>query len=258
MQSIQGKIAWITGAGTGIGRAAAFALAEAGATVILSGRRVPQLEAVAGEIAAKGGKAEVRALDIADAAAVDTVAEQIMASHGRLDLLVNSAGVNAPTRHWRNIEPESWNSIIDINLKGAFNVCHAAVQQMRKQRDGLIIKVSSMASQTRTGGFSGFPYGAAKRGLNVMTESINEQNCHLGIRACALCPGEVATEILDKRPIPPSAEERAKMLQEEDLGAAVLFIAQMPPHVCVNEIHMTPTWNRGYIGSDEFKIPRDD
>ena len=95
MQSIQGKIAWITGAGTGIGRAAAFALAEAGATVILSGRRVPQLEAVAGEIAAKGGKAEVRALDIADAAAVDTVAEQIMASHGRLDLLVNSAGVNA-------------------------------------------------------------------------------------------------------------------------------------------------------------------
>jgi len=78
------------------------------------------------------------------------------------------------------------------------------------------------------------------------------------IRACALCPGEVATEILDQRPAPPSPEDRARMVQEEDVGATILFIAQMPPHVCLNEIHITPTWNRGYIGAADRNIPRDD
>jgi NADP-dependent 3-hydroxy acid dehydrogenase YdfG len=91
-----------------------------------------------------------------------------------------------------------------------------------------------------------------------MSESINHENCHLGIRACALCPGEVATEILDLRPAPPSDAERARMVQEEDVGATILFIAQMPPHVCLNEIHITPTWNRSYIGATDRTIPRDD
>jgi len=258
MQSIQGKVAWITGAGTGIGRAGALALAAAGATVVLSGHRVPQLEAVAQQIAEKGGYAGLEAVDIADEAAVNATVERIAAKHGRLDMLINSAGLNRPKRRWRDTDSDSWNAIIDVDLTGAFNVCHATLKIMRQQRNGLIVNVSSMASQTRTGNFSGFAYGAAKKGLNVLTESINEEHCHLGIRACALCPGEVATEILDLRPTPPSPEERAKMVQEEDVGAAVLFVAQMPPHVCINELHITPTWNRSYIGSPEFAINRSD
>ena len=257
MQSIEGKIAWVTGAGTGIGRAGAIALAGAGAKVILSGRRVTQLEDVSGRISNLGGVADVKSLDIADVEAVNKVADDILERHGRIDILVNSAGLNKPNRRWRDITDESWGTIIDVNLNGAFNVSHAAVKVMRKQRDGLIINVSSMASQ-RVGGVSGIAYTAAKTALNTMNESINHENCHLGIRACALCPGEVATEILKLRPLPPSAEEQARMVQEEDVGETILFIARMPEHVCLNEIHITPTWNRSYIGAADRVISRDD
>lgn len=258
MQSIDGKIAWVTGAGTGIGRAGAVALAKAGVTVYLSGRRVPQLEAVAARIADAGGKAVVAPLDIVDGEGCYAAAERIVAEQGRLDMVVNSAGLNRPIRRWRDIDQANFHIVVDVDLKGAFNVCHAALRQMRKQRDGLIINVSSMASQGRSGGVSGFPYAAAKHGLNVMNESINDEHAHMGIRACALCPGEVATEILDLRPNPPSPEERARMVQEEDVGETILFIARMPPHVCLNEIHISPLWNRGYIGSPDFTVPRDD
>ncbi len=258
MQSIDGKIAWVTGAGTGIGRAGAIALAKEGVTVYLSGRRVPELEAVAERIIDAGGKAHVAPLDIMDADGCYATVEHIVKEHGRLDIVVNSAGLNRPIRRWRDIDQESFHIVVDVDLKGAFNVCHAALKPMRRQRDGLIINVSSMASQGRTGGVSGFPYAAAKHGMNVMNESINDEHAHMGIRACALCPGEVATEILDKRPVPPSQEERARMVQEEDVGETVLFIARMPPHVCLNEIHITPIWNRGYIGSPDFTVPRDD
>ena len=257
MQSIEGKVAWVTGAGTGIGRAGAIALAGAGATVILSGRRVTQLENVSGRISNMGGVADVKPLDIADVKAVNNVADDILERHGRIDILVNSAGLNKPNRRWRDITDESWSTIIEVNLNGAFNVSHAAVKVMRKQRDGLIINVSSMASQ-RVGGVSGIAYTAAKTALNTMNESINHENCHLGIRACALCPGEVATEILKLRPLPPSAEEQARMVQEDDVGETILFIARMPKHVCLNEIHITPTWNRSYIGAADRVISRDD
>ncbi|MEC8198316.1 MAG: SDR family NAD(P)-dependent oxidoreductase, partial [Pseudomonadota bacterium] len=108
MQSIEGKVAWVTGAGTGIGRAGAVALAGAGAKVILSGRRVPQLDDVAARIADAGGVAEVEPLDIADVEAVGVVASGIIERHGRMDILVNSAGLNTPNRRWRDITDESW------------------------------------------------------------------------------------------------------------------------------------------------------
>lgn len=257
MYSVNGKIVWVTGAGTGIGRGGALALAAAGATVVLSGRRVPQLEAVATSISEAGGKAEVAPLDIVDAAAVDAAADKIVADHGRLDIVVHSAGLNIANRRWRDIDNAGWSKIVDVDLNGAFNVSHAALRHMRTQRDGLIINVSSMASQ-RIGGVSGVAYTAAKTALNAMNESINHENCHLGIRACALCPGEVATEILDLRPNPPSAEDRARMVQEADMGRTILFIAETPPHVCLNEVHITPTWNRGYIGAADRQISRDD
>jgi NADP-dependent 3-hydroxy acid dehydrogenase YdfG len=258
MQSIDGKIAWVTGAGTGIGRAGAQALAAAGVIVYLSGRRVPELEAVKAKIIAAGGKAEIAPLDIVDADGCYAVVDRIMKEHGRLDMVVNSAGLNRPKRRWKDVDQDSFHTIVDVDLKGAFNVCHAAIKVMRPQRDGLIINVSSMASQGRSGGVSGFPYAAAKHGMNVMNESINDEHAHMGIRACCLCPGEVATEILNTRPKPPSQEERARMVQEEDVGETILFIARMPAHVCLNQIQISPLWNRGYIGSPDFTVTRDD
>jgi len=258
MQSIKGKVAWVTGAGTGIGRGGAVALAGAGAKIVLSGRRVPELEATKKRISGMGGEAVIEPLDISDADAVYAVADKVRAQFGRLDILVNSAGLNVPKRRWRDVEAEGWHQVVDIDLNGAFYCSHAALRIMREQRDGLIINISSMAGRT-VGTVSGAAYSAAKHGLNAMSESLNVENCHLGIRACAICPGEVETEILDKRPIKPTGEERARMVKEVDMGETILFVAQMPPHVCINELLITPTWNRSYIGgSADRAIPRDD
>lgn len=258
MQSIVGKIAWVTGAGTGIGRGGAVALAGAGAKIVLSGRRVPELEATQKRISDAGGEAVIEPLDISDADAVYATTDKIKDRFGRLDILVNSAGLNVPKRRWRDVEAEGWYQVVDIDLNGAFYCSHAALRIMREQRDGLIINISSMAGRT-VGTVSGAAYSAAKHGVNAMSESLNVENCHLGIRACAICPGEVETEILDKRPIKPTDEERARMVKESDMGETILFVAQMPPHVCINELLITPTWNRSYIGgSADRAIPRDD
>jgi len=256
MRSIEGLVAWVTGAGSGIGRAGALSLAGAGAKVVLSGRRREALDATARAIADSGGEAVVETLDVADAASVAAVAARIDERFGRLDLLVNNAGVNMAKRHWADMDLESWDKVVQIDLNGAFYVVHAALPLMRAQKDGLIINVASMAGK-RVGYVSGVPYTAAKHGLVAMTETINFEECHNGIRATALSPGEVATEILDKRPVPVSAEARAKMVQPEDMGEIILFLARQPKHVCINELLVTPTWNRGAFGGPDFYPKRD-
>ena len=117
---------------------------------------------------------------------------------------------------------------------------------MRRQRDGLIVNVSSWAG-THVSSVTGPAYCAAKSGLNAMTESLNiEEGLH-GIRATAVCPGEVATPILEKRPVPVTAADRARMVQPDDCGELMLFLARLPAHVCINDLTISPTWNRGYV-----------
>ena len=256
MRKIEGMVAWVTGAGSGIGRAGAEALAGAGAKVVLSGRRVDALEKTAAAIRDTGGEAVVEALDVADAQAVAAVAKRIADRFGRLDILVNNAGLNMAKRHWADMDLESWEKIVQVDLNGAFYVVHAALPIMRAQKDGLIINVASMAGK-RVGYVSGVPYTAAKHGLVAMNETINFEECHNGIRATALSPGEVATEILDKRPVPVTEEARAKMVQSEDMGEIILFLARQPKHVCINELLVTPTWNRGNFGGPDFFPKRD-
>ena len=258
LRDLTGKIAWITGAGTGIGEGAAVALAEAGMHVVLSGRRQEKLEEVAAKCWAYGeDRASIEILDVADKNEVAAVTNRILDRHRRIDVMVASAGINVKERNWHNLSVEDWDNVIRIDLDGAFYCCKAVLPAMKAQGDGLIINISSWAGK-HVSVVTGPAYTAAKHAMNAMNESINHENCHLGIRACALCPGEVATEILDLRPVPPSPEDRAKMVQEDDVGRTILFIATMPAHVCLNEIHITPTWNRGYIGAADRNIPRDD
>ena len=111
---------------------------------------------------------------------------------------------------------------------------------------GLIVNISSWAG--RQGSIvTGPAYTAAKHARNAMNESLNMEAGLYGVRACAICPGEVATPILDNRPIPVSDEDRAQMVQSDDCGDVVAFIAQLPEHVCINELTISPTWNRGYV-----------
>ncbi len=246
MQDIGGKLAWVTGAGSGIGRATARALADAGADVIVSGRRRAALGETAEQVSRAGGEALVLDLDVTDAGAVQRAVAEISERWGRLDILVNNAGANVAERHWADLDRETWDHLLAVNLNGAFYCVWAALPVMREHGDGLIVNVSSWAGRYDSV-VSGAAYSAAKRGMLAMNESLNREEGGNGIRACAICPGEVATPILDHRPVPVSAEDRARMLQPEDVAATIVFVARMPSHVCFNEIVISPTWNRAYF-----------
>jgi NADP-dependent 3-hydroxy acid dehydrogenase YdfG len=243
MRELKDKVAWVTGAGSGIGMAAARALAHAGMNVVLSGRRPELLDGLAAEL---GSSAVAQALDVADKHAVARVANDILSRFGRIDVLVNSAGLNARNRNWHNVTLDDWDRVIRVDLDGAFYCAKAVLPTMVKQRDGLIINISSWAGKY-TGILTGPAYGAAKHAMNSMTESLNMEAGIHGVRACAVCPGEVATPILDSRPIPVTAAEKARMLQAVDCGEIVLFLARMPAHVCINELTVSPTWNRSFV-----------
>ena len=239
-QDLNGQVAWITGAGTGIGESAAIKLAEAGCKVVLSGRRKDVLENVASQI---GNGVSIKPLDVADKEAVINTAEMILEEQGRIDIGVFSAGINVRNRNWNDVVLEDWDKVINIDLNGAFYCCQSVLPAMRKQGGGLIINVSSMAAKG-IGKITGPAYTSAKHAMNAMTSSLLLEERNNGIRATIVCPGEVATPILDSRPVPVSAEDKARILQSEDLGDLILYIAQQPPHVTINEVLITPTWNR--------------
>jgi NAD(P)-dependent dehydrogenase (short-subunit alcohol dehydrogenase family) len=129
------RVAWVTGGGTGIGEAGAEALAADGWTVVVSGRRQQELDRVVAQITGKGGKAEAIVLDVSSKADVNKVADAIVAKHGRIDLLVNSAGVNVPKRSWEEFDLDGWNKVVDINLNGVLYCMRAVLPAMRKQND---------------------------------------------------------------------------------------------------------------------------
>ena len=250
MSALKGKVAWVTGAGTGIGLSAARALALAGATVIMTGRREQLLLDEAKAIKDLGGNVRCEVLDVGDPEAVDRSGARVLEDCGSIDILVNSTGTNVLTRYWDDQTYEGWRSVMSANLDGTFNTTRAVLPAMRARKDGCIINVSSWAGAHHTK-LTGAAYNASKSGVIAMTETINMEEAIHGIRACAICPAEVATPLLDKRPTPPSQEERDRMLQMDDLGQTVLFVAQLPPRACVNQIIISPTWNRMYLGGFE-------
>ena len=237
------KVAWITGGGTGIGLGAAIELAKDGWAVVVSGRRADVLDKAVREI---GHGATALTLDVAVNADVERVAKQIVAKHGRIDLLVNSAGTNIPNRSWAELTTEAWDKVVKINLDGLLYCMRAVLPAMRAQNSGTVINVSSWAGRLPSR-ITGPAYAATKHAVVALTHSFNMEEFKNGIRACALCPGEVATEILRLRPVQPSDEEKARMLQPEDVGRTIAFIANMPQHVCINEVLISPTWNRSFL-----------
>lgn len=256
MEALDGKVAWLTGAGSGIGRAAAVALAREGMRVVLSGRRQAALAETAGLVRDAGGEAVTAPLDVSDSEAAAAVAEIIGARYGRLGVLVNNAGVNTLERHLPELTADDWTRIVDVNLNGAFYCARAALPMMRAQGDGLIINVSSWAGRFNSY-LSGPAYNASKHGMLALNASLNMEECRNGIRACAICPGEVATPILDARPVKLSDEDKARMLQPEDLAETIVFVARMPSHVCLNEILISPTWNRSHVDLSDEKPAAD-
>ncbi len=233
------KVVIVTGAGTGIGRAIAEGFVREGATVVLVGRRLEKLEEAGAGLSA--GQVLALAGDVGEQEAVRAMVAKVEASLGAAHILVNNAGTNTNPRSMAEVTPEDWDLTLATNLTGAFNCAQAVLPAMRQRRGGVIINISSIAG-LRASKLAGPAYSAAKHGLMALTHVINEEEREYGIRACAICPGEVETPILDLRPEPVSQEHRARMLQPADVAAAALFVAGLPARACIPELVIKPTW----------------
>jgi NADP-dependent 3-hydroxy acid dehydrogenase YdfG len=243
------RIAWVTGGGSGIGLAGAEALAADGWTVAISGRRPDVLADAAKRIGDKtSAKVEVFPVDIARADDVRAAARSILAKHGQIDLLVNNTGLNVPKRSWKELEISGWDQVVTVNLSGVLYATHTVLPAMRDRKTGSIINTASWAGRI-VSQMTGPAYTATKHAVVALTHSFNMDECRNGLRACCLMPGEVATPIMRQRPVPPSEGVMSTMLQPEDLGRTIAFVANMPPHVCVNEILISPVANRAFLGT---------
>ena len=231
------KTAIITGAGTGIGAGIANAFANERYNLVLAGRRKEPLE----ETAALCGDVNplVIPADVTDRAALKALVEQTLSAFGRIDILVNNAGTNTNPRKLDDVSDEDWDKVININLTGAFNGFRAVKEQMKKQQDGLVINIGSMAGK-RAGPVGGAAYSASKFGMAALTQSINGEFRDQGLRSCCIYPGEVNTPILEFRPNPVSDEKRAAALLPEDIAAAALMVAKLPDRAIVEEITIFP------------------
>lgn len=190
MTDMTGKVALITGASRGIGAAAARVFAEAGASVALVSRSNEALASLAGEI---GRSALAIPCEVSRYWEVQAAVSATVQTFGRLDVLVNNAGVVEPITHLADADPEAWNQTIDINLKGVFHGMRAALPVMLGQGAGTVLTVSSGAAHGPVEGWSA--YCASKAGAAMLTRSLDKEYAHLGIRAMGLSPGTVQTEM---------------------------------------------------------------
>ncbi|HIM57160.1 MAG TPA: SDR family oxidoreductase [Candidatus Latescibacteria bacterium] len=235
------KVVLITGGGSGVGAAIARVCAREGARVVVIGRDEVKLKAVCDCI---GRAASCFAADVTDRPRVKEVVDGVIADRGRIDILVNNAGVNVVDRALAKLTPENWDLQMDINVTGSFNLIHAVLPHMRQRREGTIISISSLAG-TQPSVLAGTAYSASKHGMSVLTKMVDLEESVNGIRATVISPGEINTPILDQRPVKVSDEHKARILQPEDIGEAVLYVGSLPPRVCIPEMLIKPLGQTG-------------
>ena len=252
--SLNNKVIIVTGAGTGIGQAAARMFASEGADLVLVGRRLELLENTAKDCESHGVRVLVVPTDLEIGDEAENVVLQTVKHYGRVDILVNNAGHSSRVRSVKYVEPKEFQSVFKVNVEGLYRITQAAVRDMLRRQEGTVITVSSMAAIT-PGLLGGLPYGAAKAASFNMMRSINSELRAEGIRACTILPGEVDTPILDNRPLPPDESARETMMQAEDVAAAILLCATMPQRTLIEEMTMLPTRPRNV--SNDLKAARE-
>ncbi len=239
MSKLTSKTALVTGGGSGIGLAVAQAFLHEGARVAITGRDEGKLRRAA-EALAGGERLAFVAADVADPQQVQQLVQRVTQRYGRIDILVNNAGTNIKQRRLRELTTETWQLLLRANLDGAFYCLHAVLPQMLERHDGLIINISSIAGK-RASPLGGAAYVASKFGMSGLGLCLAAEEKDSGIRVSTIYPGEVDTPILEVRPEPVTAEQRQQILKPEDVAAAVLFVATLPPHVSVPELIIKPT-----------------
>ena len=233
-QGLVQQVAIVTGAGRGIGRAVAQALAAEGAAVVLASRTRRELADVAAAIREAGGRALAIPADVASADSVEALVEQTVADLGRVDLLVTAAGV-ASFGPLAGTKPGDWDAMLCVNLRGAMLCCRAVLPAMIRQRRGTIINIGSIAARRPIAGCA--VYAATKAGLAAFSQVLAEEVRGEGIRVGVVVPGAVDTPLWDTIPNGP---ERGRMLRAEDVAKAVVLMATLPPHAALEEITLLP------------------
>ena len=233
------RVAIVTGAGSGVGRAVALRLAAAGWNVGIVGRRPEALNQTIEAAGERWDWLHPYACDVSDPAAAAPVVAELVSRFGAVHALVNSAGTNLPRRGRDVLTVEDFHAQVDVNLNGTFHFVHAVLPVMRKQAEGTIVNVVSDAGLVANAK-AGAAYAASKFGVTGLTQSINAEERHNGIRASAVFPGDIDTPLLEKRPAPPGPEARAKMLQAEDVAECVLLAINLPHRAVVEQLVIRP------------------
>ena len=238
-KSLSGQNALVIGGGSGMGAATALALADSGAQVAVSGRRQAKLQEIIKE-APEGAFLKDYAADVSDRDSLAALFDWFDCNFSSLDIFVNAAGVNIPDRAMEDLSPDDWDKVIEINLTGAYDCLRLALERMRPRKDGLVVMINSVSGK-RSNPLGGVAYNASKFGMTALGACVAEEERENGIRITNLFPGEVNTPILDQRPVPPTEEHRAGILQPEDIAAAVLMLAKLDSRAHVPELVMKPT-----------------
>ena len=238
MSRLEGLVAVIVGASSGMGRATALAFAAEGARLVVGARRQGELDALLAEITGHGGEAVARTTDVSKRPDVDAAVQAAVDRFGKVDVLVNCAGVNVPNRQLARLDQAGWDRVIAINLTGAYLCTQAVLPRMRAQKGGLIIHVGSISGLW--GDFSGAAYQASKHGMVGLANATRMEERLNGIRVTVIYPGLCDTPILKNRPVPPTPEQRALMMQPEDIAQACVFVASLPPRTYISDLVLMP------------------
>ena len=238
MSKLQGQVAIVIGASSGMGRATALAFVAEGAKVAIAARRKAELDSLVAEIVRRGGDAVALTADVAKRPDVDAVVQAVAKRFGKVDVLANCAGVNTRDRQLAQLDQAGWDRIVGINLSGAFHCTQAVLSRMREQKGGLIIHVASISGLW--GDLSGAAYQASKHGIVGLANATMMEERLNGIRVTVIYPGLCDTPILNNRPVPPTQEQRDLMMKPEDIAAACVFAASLPPRTYVADLVLMP------------------
>lgn len=237
--SLKDQSVIVVGASSGIGRETAILFAREGAKVMAAARRKDRLEELQQQLAGESLPIEIFPADAGDASQMQELAKATIAKFGKVDVVVYVTGTNTPNRYFDKLTPEIWNELVNVNLNGAFYITHATLPSMRQAGGGHFIYVSSISGLAPDA--SGSAYQASKRGMVGLSHAVRIEEKEKGIRTCVICPGLVESELLEKRPVKPTADVLAKALQPVDVAEAILAVAKLPARAVVPELQILPT-----------------
>jgi serine 3-dehydrogenase (NADP+) len=237
---LKNQVVLVVGASSGIGRATAVLFAREGARVMASARREERLQTLQKQLSDEGHTIEIAPADASRAREMEQLAQRTHTKLGSIDILVFATGTNTPDRSMKRLTTEIWDTMLSVNLNGAYYITRAVLPSMREKGAGHLIYISSISGLLAD--VSGAAYQAGKRGLVGLAHAIRVEEKENGIRTCVVCPGLVDTEILEKRPVKPPADVIAKALQPEDVAEVVVSVAKLPVRAVVPEIQILPTY----------------